>query len=75
MILAVFLLLLIFALLSGVLFASGILVMKILYTFCIGLPIAICLGVIGVLLCITVIGVPVGLLLFRMAGVVLVPFR
>lgn len=64
-----------FALLFAFLFAGGALLIRVLYTFCIGFPIAICLGVAGMLLCITVIGIPVGLMLFRMAGFVLVPFR
>ena len=75
MILAMFLLFVIFALLFGILFAGGILVVKILYTFCIGLPIAICFCIMGALFCITIIGVPIGLLLFKLAGFVLVPFR
>lgn len=53
----------------------GTLLFKILYTFCIGLPIAICLSAVGVVFCITIIGIPVGVLLFKAAGVVLVPFR
>ena len=60
---------------TGLFFAVGILTLKILYTFCIGLPIAVCLTAAGMVLCITIIGIPIGLLLFRLAGFILVPFR
>ncbi len=59
----------------GIFFAVGGVLLKLLYVFCIGLPIAICIGVLGVVCCITVIGIPIGLLLFKAAGFVLVPFR
>ncbi len=59
-----------------VLFLSiGTLMFKLLYTLCIGFPIALCLCICGILLCITIIGIPVGLLLFKAAGFVLVPYR
>lgn len=70
-----FLTLLFVALLIGLFCALGTLVLKILYTFCIGLPIALCLVVLGVIFCITIIGIPVGLGLFKAAGFVLVPFH
>lgn len=59
-----------------VLFLSiGTLMFKLLYTLCIGFPIALCLCICGILLCITIIGIPVGLMLFKAAGFVLVPYR
>ncbi len=75
MILMTFILLLLLLVMIGMFFAIGGLMLKIIYTFCIGLPIALCLCVTGMVLCITIIGIPVGLLLFRAAGFVLAPFR
>lgn len=75
MLLLTFLLLLLLLLCTGLFFAIGSLMLKILYTFCIGFPIAICLTAAGMVLCITIIGIPIGMLLFRLAGFVLVPFR
>ena len=59
----------------GLFLMLGALLFKVLYVCCIGLPIAVCLSVFGLLFCITVIGIPVGMLLFRTAGFVLAPFR
>lgn len=67
-------LLLVLILIAGCFFAIGGLLVKLLYVCCIGLPIAICLGVCGLVCCITVIGIPVGTLLFKAAGFVLCPF-
>lgn len=61
--------------LLGLFMAIGSLVFKLLYTLCIGFPIALCLCVFGILFCITIIGIPVGLALFRAAGFILVPYR
>ncbi len=44
------------------------------YFLCIGLPVAIALGVLGLLLCVTIIGIPLGILLFKLAGGVLFLF-
>ena len=59
----------------GLFFLLGTLVLKLLYLCCIGIPIAVCLGVLGLVFCITVIGIPVGMLFFRAAGFALAPFR
>lgn len=67
--------LILLAVFIGMFFTLGALAMKILYTFCIGLPIALCLSVFGILFCITIIGIPIGHLLFHIAGFVLAPFR
>lgn len=75
MLLVTLLVLLIFAMVIGLLFAVGELVLRILYICCIGFPIAVCIGLAGVICCITLIGIPVGMLLFRAAGFVLHPFR
>ena len=72
MILAMFL---ICCILGAFFFGLGLLLFKVLYTFCIGLPLAVCLGTIGMVFCITVIGIPLGMLMFRLAGFVLLPFR
>lgn len=55
-------------------FTLGSVVLKVLYTFCIGLPAAVCIGAFGILFCMTIIGIPIGLLLFKLAGFVLLPF-
>lgn len=75
MLLATVFVLVIIAVVIGLLFAIGELVLRILYVCCIGLPIAVCISLTGVICCITLIGIPVGLLLFRAAGFVLHPFR
>ncbi len=75
MLLAVCLVFLVLAMLMGFFFGLGMLIFKLLYTLCIGLPIAICLVVLGMVFCITVIGIPIGSVLFRVAGFVLVPYR
>ena len=72
MLLAVCLVFLVLAMLMGFFFGLGMLIFKLLYTLCIGLPIAICLVVLDPL---TVIGIPIGSMLFRVAGFVLVPYR
>lgn len=63
------------ALLLGLFFLFGVVMLKILYFCCIGLPVGLCLGVIGVLCCITIIGIPLGVLCFRMAGFVIAPLH
>lgn len=70
-----FIVIMILILILAICLGIGTLLFKLLYTFCIGLPIAICLSVAGVVFCITIIGIPVGVILFRAAGFVLVPFR
>ena len=75
MLLFTLIMLVLLVLFIGLFLMLGMLLFKILYVCCIGLPIALCLGVFGLLFCITIIGIPVGKLLFRMAGFVLAPFR
>lgn len=58
----------------GLLSLFGVIVLKIVYFCCVGLPIAIILGTFGILCCITIIGIPLGKLFFRLAGFVLTPF-
>ncbi len=74
MLLALLLLFLLFILLAGLFFTLGMVVFKILYICCIGIPFAICFCVLGAALCITVIGIPFGKLFFKAAGFVLSPF-
>lgn len=50
------------------------LMLKILYMVCIGLPLAGIFAVLGVILCCTIILIPVGMGMFRMAGKMLCPF-
>ena len=58
----------------GLFACIGGLLFKLLYTFLIGLPIAAVLVAFGILFCVTIIGIPIGVALFRAAGVVLFPF-
>ncbi len=51
-----------------------ILALKIVYVCCVGLPVAAVLLVIGALLCCTIILIPVGTGMFRLAGGVIWPF-
>ena len=59
----------------GLFFLFGVVMLKILYFCCVGLPFGICLGMIGILCCITIIGIPLGMLCFKMAGFVIAPLH
>ena len=63
-----------FALLMALFFMLGMAVFKIIYLCWIGVPFAICFGVLGAVFCLTIIGIPFGKLFFRAAGFVLSPF-
>ena len=75
MLLFTFIMFLLFVLFLGLFLALGTIVLKLLYIFCIGIPFALCFAVLGALLCLTVIGIPLGKLLFRAAGFVLSPLN
>ena len=75
MLLFTFIMLVFLCLFIGLFLMLGALLFKVLYVCCIGLPVAICLSVFGLLFCITLIGIPIGKLLFGAAGFVLAPFR
>ncbi len=75
MLLFTLLMLVFLAMFIGLFLMLGVLLFKILYVCCIGLPIALCLGVFGLLFSITIIGIPIGKLFFHLAGFVLAPFR
>lgn len=49
-------------------FSAVGLLLKILYFLCIALPLSILLAVLGVVLCCTIIGIPLGLACFKGAG-------
>lgn len=49
-------------------FSAVGLLLRILYFLCIALPLSIVLGVLGIILCCTIIGIPLGLACFRGAG-------
>lgn len=68
------LVLLLVAAIACVVICVGGIVLKIGYFLCIGLPVAIVLGALGLLLCVTIIGIPLGILLFKLAGGVLFLF-
>ncbi|MCC8136676.1 MAG: hypothetical protein LIO76_01180 [Clostridiales bacterium] len=48
--------------------------LKLCYIFCIGLPLALMLGMLGIVLCCTLILAPVGRVLMHAAGRVIYPF-
>lgn len=49
-------------------------VLKFLYIVAIGIPIGIVAACAGLILCLTVIGIPIGMLLFKLARFMLYPF-
>ncbi|MDO5411707.1 MAG: YccF domain-containing protein [Lachnospiraceae bacterium] len=49
-------------------FSAAGLLLRILYFVCIALPLSIVLGAAGILLCCTIIGIPLGLMCLRGAG-------
>ncbi|MDY2628128.1 MAG: hypothetical protein SOW08_07415 [Lachnospiraceae bacterium] len=49
-------------------FSAAGLLLRILYFLCIALPFSILLAVLGVILCCTIIGIPLGLACFKGAG-------
>lgn len=49
-------------------FSAVGLLLRILYFLCIALPLSIVLAVLGIILCCTIIGIPIGLACFRGAG-------
>lgn len=49
-------------------FSAVGLLLRILYFLCIALPLSIALAVLGIILCCTIIGIPIGLACFRGAG-------
>lgn len=49
-------------------FSAAGLLLRILYFVCIALPLSILLGVLGILLCCTIIGIPLGLACLKGAG-------
>lgn len=55
-------------------FCIGGIVLRVVYFLCIGLPLAIVLGVLSILLCITIIGIPLGVVLFKLAGSIIFIF-
>jgi len=59
----------------GLFFLFGVIMLKVLYFCCIGLPIGLCFLVIGILCCITIIGIPLGMLCFKIAGFIIAPFH
>ena len=46
-------------------FSAAGLLLRILYFLCIALPLSILLGALGIVLCCTIIGIPLGLACFR----------
>ncbi len=48
--------------------------LKLLYVLCIGIPLAIVLFVIGLLLCCTILLIPVGKMVLALGGRVIYPF-
>ncbi|MCD8104997.1 MAG: hypothetical protein LUF35_08365 [Lachnospiraceae bacterium] len=48
--------------------------LKLCYVFCIGLPLALMLGMLGIVLCCTLVLAPVGTALMRAVGRVVYPF-
>lgn len=55
-------------------FSAVGLLLRILYFICIALPISIVLGAAGILLCCTIIGIPLGLMCLRGAGSMFLSF-
>lgn len=55
-------------------FSAVGLLLRILYFACIALPVSIVLGVVGILLCCTIIGIPLGLMCLRGAGSMFLSF-
>lgn len=55
-------------------FSAVGLLLRILYFICIALPISIVLGIAGILLCCTIIGIPLGLMCLRGAGSMFLSF-
>lgn len=55
-------------------FSAVGLLLRILYFICIALPISIVLGVAGILLCCTIIGIPLGMMCLRGAGSMFLSF-
>lgn len=56
--------------LAVIVICIGGVVLKVGYFLCIGLPLALTFGVLGIILCVTIIGIPLGLLFFRLARTV-----
>ncbi|MGN0293424.1 MAG: YccF domain-containing protein [Lachnospiraceae bacterium] len=66
-----FTLLLIFAVIIFIIafvFSAAGLLLRVLYFLCIALPLSVLLGVLGIILCCTIIGIPLGLVCFKGAG-------
>lgn len=55
-------------------FSAAGLLLRILYFLCIALPLSILLGVLGIVLCCTIIGIPLGLVCFKGAGALFFSF-
>lgn len=68
MILGLLLTLALIVFIVGFFFSAAGLLLRILYFVCIALPLSVVMGVAGVLLCCTIIGIPLGLMCLRGAG-------
>ena len=55
-------------------FSAVGLLLRILYFICIALPISLVLGAVGIVLCCTIIGIPLGLLCLKGAGSMFLSF-
>lgn len=68
MIFSVLLFALLVILVIALCFSAAGLLLRILYFLCIALPLSLLLGTLGIVLCCTIIGIPLGLSCLRGAG-------
>ena len=55
-------------------FAFAGMALKLIYVLIVGVPLGVLLLLLGLVLCLTIIGLPLGLACFRMAGKIFYPF-